>query len=375
MKKLLKYLSPFAPDISGVVSVLFGMKGITVICDAGGCTGNVCGFDEPRWEVEKSAIFSAGLRDMDAILGRDEKMVEKIAKATNFIQGDMVGIVGTVVPAVIATDFKALKRMTEKKVSVPVVSIPATGTRYYDKGVEAAYMELFKTLIPKTVCDDTVIPGSIGILGATPLDTSLVDFYTPLQDKLSKQGYEKIYCYGVEGADGVSAVEVVEKAHLMEENLVISPAGIKPARYLKEKYNIPYKVAYPLIRDEFISQVERIILDTSPQNDSKKTKVLIIHQQVAANEIRNIINMSNDINAKEIEIAVGSFFGMESELMEEQDVFFTGEDDYVEYIEKSDFDIIIGDELLKRPVREYESKFNFIHIPQFAVSGKLEDKN
>lgn len=78
MKGMLKYLSPFAPDQSGAVSVLYDMGGITVICDAGGCTGNICGFDEPRWTDSPRPVFSAGLRDMDAILGRDDKLVEKL---------------------------------------------------------------------------------------------------------------------------------------------------------------------------------------------------------------------------------------------------------------------------------------------------------
>ena len=69
MKGLRKYLTPFAPDQSGAVSVLYELGGMLVICDAGGCTGNVCGFDEPRWFETRSAVFSAGLRDMDAILG------------------------------------------------------------------------------------------------------------------------------------------------------------------------------------------------------------------------------------------------------------------------------------------------------------------
>ena len=81
MKGLRKYLTPFAPDQSGAVSVLYELGGILVICDAGGCVGNVCGFDEPRWFSRKSAIFSAGLRDMDAILGRDDRLVAKLTSA------------------------------------------------------------------------------------------------------------------------------------------------------------------------------------------------------------------------------------------------------------------------------------------------------
>lgn len=49
MKGLWKYIAPFAPDQSGAAAVLYGLGGIVVVCDAGGCAGNICGFDEPRW--------------------------------------------------------------------------------------------------------------------------------------------------------------------------------------------------------------------------------------------------------------------------------------------------------------------------------------
>ena len=73
---------PFAPDTSGAAAVLYPL-GMVIIVDAGGCAGNICGFDEPRWQEEgaKSAVFSAGLRDMDAIMGRDDKLIEKVRLA------------------------------------------------------------------------------------------------------------------------------------------------------------------------------------------------------------------------------------------------------------------------------------------------------
>ena len=55
MKNLLKLLSPFAPDQSGASAVLYELGGLMVICDAGGCAGNVCGFDG----LPKRAQFSA----------------------------------------------------------------------------------------------------------------------------------------------------------------------------------------------------------------------------------------------------------------------------------------------------------------------------
>lgn len=46
MKGLRKYLSPFAPDQSGAAAVLCEFHGLIIILDAGGCAGNICGFDE-----------------------------------------------------------------------------------------------------------------------------------------------------------------------------------------------------------------------------------------------------------------------------------------------------------------------------------------
>ena len=95
MRGLRKYLTPFAPDQSGAVSVLYELGGIIVICDAGGCAGNVCGFDEPRWFEQKSAVFSAGLRDMDAILGRDDRLVAKLVDAAEKVEAGFAAIIGT----------------------------------------------------------------------------------------------------------------------------------------------------------------------------------------------------------------------------------------------------------------------------------------
>ena len=147
MKTLLRYLSPFAPDLAGATSALFELDGLIVICDAGGCTGNICGFDEPRWFTRKSALFSAGLRDMDAILGRDRELAKKLVSAAQVSNRRFMAVIGSPVPAVIATDFSALKRMCSKELDLPVLTIEASGTEYYESGASKAYCELFKSFV------------------------------------------------------------------------------------------------------------------------------------------------------------------------------------------------------------------------------------
>ena len=83
---------------------------------------------------------------MDAILGRDDRLIEKLSKACGQISPAFTAIIGTPVPAVIATDMRALKRMAEKKTGLPCITAECTGTNYYDSGSEPVWIELFKTL-------------------------------------------------------------------------------------------------------------------------------------------------------------------------------------------------------------------------------------
>ena len=45
VKGLHKIIYPFAPDQSGAAAVLYEMGGMIIVVDAGGCAGNICGFD------------------------------------------------------------------------------------------------------------------------------------------------------------------------------------------------------------------------------------------------------------------------------------------------------------------------------------------
>ena len=151
MRGLRKYLTPFAPDQSGAVSVLYELGGIIVICDAGGCTGNVCGFDEPRWFERKSAVFSAGLRDMDAILGRDDRLVAKLVDAADKIDANFAAYCRHSGSGCDRNGLPGTERMCEKKTDLPILAIDTDGMELYDKGEEKAYLALFTAFARKNM--------------------------------------------------------------------------------------------------------------------------------------------------------------------------------------------------------------------------------
>ena len=343
MRGLRKYLTPFAPDQSGAVSVLYELGGIIVICDAGGCTGNVCGFDEPRWFERKSAVFSAGLRDMDAILGRDDRLVAKLVDAAEKVEAGFAAVIGTPVPAVIGTDYQALKRMCEKKTDLPVLAVNTDGMELYDGGERKAYLELFKVFAREKLPVET---GRVGILGMTPQDVSDLKAADKLREKFKSQGHQAV-CYGM--GDGL---DEVKKASSVEKNIVVSPAALECARYLEKTFGTPYEVGYPL--------VEELV----PDMEYAGKKILIVQQQVMAGSIRAELRKRGGDG----KITVASWFSMEKDLLEEGDVSLKDEEDYMELVEKGRYDVIFADPCMKRMAKTFSGVF--VDEVHFAVSGK-----
>ena len=343
MRGLRKYLTPFAPDQSGAVSVLYELGGIIVICDAGGCAGNVCGFDEPRWFEQKSAVFSAGLRDMDAILGRDDRLVAKLVDAAEKVEAGFAAVIGTPVPAVIGTDYQALKRMCEKKTDLPVLAVNTDGMELYDGGERKAYLELFKVFAREKLPVET---GRVGILGMTPQDVSDLKAADKLREKFKSQGHQAV-CYGM--GDGL---DEVKKASSVEKNIVVSPAALECARYLEKTFGTPYEVGYPL--------VEELV----PDMEYAGKKILIVQQQVMAGSIRAELRKRGGDG----KITVASWFSMEKDLLEEGDVSLKDEEDYMDLVEKGRYDVIFADPCMKRMAKTFSGVF--VDAVHFAVSGK-----
>ncbi len=358
VRGLWKGLTPFAPDQSGAASVFYELGGILAICDAGGCTGNVCGFDEPRWFGERSAIFSAGLRDMDAILGRDDRLVAKLTDAAEKIDANFAAVIGTPVPAVIATDYRALQRMCEKKTNLPILTVDTNGMELYDVGEEKAWLTLFKTFAGKEVAsqkeaseeDDFSKKLKIGVLGLTPHDVSDLN----IEEKFRKSENENTHyiCYGMR-----AGIDKVKTAGSADKNLVVAPAALETAKYLEKEFGTPYEVGYPFV-DELI-----------PELGYERKKILIIHQQVIANAIRQEIRTRS--NEQNTEVTVASWFMMKSELSEEGDLSLKEEKDYCKLVQNGNYDMVFADENMRGLVPGF--KGTFVNVRHFAVSGKLQE--
>lgn len=350
-------LPPFAPDTAGAAAVLYPLGGMTVIVDAGGCAGNICGFDEPRWQEEAapSAVFSAGLRDMDAIMGRDANLVAKIREAAAELAVSFVGLVSTPVPAIIATDFRAVCRMVEKETGLPAIAVRTDGTRLYDRGASAAYDALVqKFTAPRP--HDAPRTG-LGVLGLTPLDFSREE-RTYLRTMLGKEDTPVRF---------FDRLDDFREAARLKELLVVSPTGLKAARRLQRQWGIPIRTELPpaFIHEAFSAILSRL---ADLLQDRQPSEVLIVHQQILANGLRRAIcQRFPTLSAGAV--TVGSFFALDRALQREGDLHFRGEQDFHAYLQAHPDAIVIGDALLARAVPEPFGG-TLLDLPHFALSGR-----
>ena len=347
-----------------------------MILDAGGCAGNICGFDEPRWFDSRSAIFSAGLRDMDAILGRDDRLVEKVVSATEKIGGGHVAVIGTPVPAVIATDYRAIGRMIRKKTGLPAVTVETDGTRLYDRGASLAWKKLFKTFTDKTLSAPET--DRIGVLGASPLEFG----GNPVKREELSTSLEKLFSWMEMPADPARiktgrpdrtwllygfghGIPLIKEAGRNACNIVLSPAGLGAARELEKSFGTPWIMTCPPdLVEEWKKWAEK---EENFQSLCHK-KILIVHQQALANTLRCQV-----LSQVEADVTVGSWFMMDRDDMEAGDLRVREEGDWIRHISSSAYDVIIADPLFRRAVPAYTGRW--IDLPHFAVSGKGRERD
>ncbi len=360
------YLPPFSPDYSGVSSVLFDLNTVTAMHDASGCTGNYTGYDEPRWYGSKSGIFCSGLREIDAVLGDDEKLIQKMIYAAEDLKPELLALVGSPVPMVIGTDLVGTAAELEERTGIPSLGFDTTGTQYYDRGVAMAVIALLKKFAEK----QDKIMGTVNILGANPMDFPDGETMDDLKNLVRQAGYDIASVLSM-GYD----MESLKKSTSAQVNLVVSRAGFLIAEYMERTYQIPYLSGLPFGnqgKSRFLAEL-KAAAETGKsfvQNGSscciEDGKILIIGEQTASNGIRLALEQEYGLDR----IVVGCIFGKEEKLALPQDKNLPHERAIIEEINRPGYEMIIADPFMRELLPE-ESQKRFIDNPQYAVSSKI----
>lgn len=380
MKQIASRISIYSADAFGVCSALYELGGLCVMHDASGCNSTYNTHDEPRWYDFDSMVYISGISEMEAIMGDDQKFIDDIVYTAKELNPKFIAMAGTPIPTMIGTDFKAIANIIEKETNIPTFGFDTTGMHSYVSGAYKAFEALAKRFLKRNDKESRVEEQEsidkesrevkntcikANILGATPLDFSINKSVESIVDLLKQNDFEVISTWAMG-----SPLEDIKNAGDADVNLVISYSGMGAAKYMYEKFNIPYVVGTPFGK-EF---AKKIVQDLKECSITKENKISYINRKIDKNPEITIVGesiMSQSLayaisTEKNKTVNVISTLETEKNLLLEGDKLKIYEDDIEEALKNSK--TIIADPLY-RPICPLDS--NFISLPHEAFSGRI----
>jgi len=371
MSQLLVHLPPFAADYSGVASALHDLGGLVVIHDASGCTGSYTGYDEPRWFNSRSSVYCSGLREEDAILGNDDRLLDNIKRVAAEREFFFVAIVGSPVPMLVGFDFAGFANLVEAETGLPAIGFTTSGTPYYHVGMTTA----FEVLAERFVIDQRPpTPEGVNILGASPLDDFDAAALDAMIECLIGVGIQPISIWGQR-----SGLDAINRAAGASANWVVSAAALPLARQMQAHWGIPYVAglpASPAITEQLLAALGRCTNGNSIAGSASvrptassygsSVDICLIGEQLRMNSLRSALRCTRP----DASVTVASFFAWDNGLAESGDSALDSEDQAAKYLASLHPAVVVGDPLL-RSLLPPHLQSRFIDEPHRAISGRL----
>lgn len=365
MKQIASRISIYSADTFGVCSALYELGGLCVMHDASGCNSTYNTHDEPRWYDFDSMVYISGISEMEAIMGDDQKFIDDIIYTAKELNPKFIALAGTPIPTMIGTDFKAIANIVENETKIPTFGFNTTGMNSYVSGSYKAFEALSKRFLKRNDKESRAEKSRVNILGATPLDFSINNSIKSTVDLLKENDFDVISTWAMG-----STLEDIKNAVNTDVNLVISYSGMGAAKYMYEKFNIPYIVGTPFGK-EF---AKKIVADLKEAIITKENKISYINRKIDKNPQITIVGesiMSESLayaisTEKNKTVNVISTLETDKNLLLEGDKLKIYEDDIEKELKNSK--IIIADPLY-RPICPLDS--NFISLPHEGFSGRI----
>ncbi len=358
MSNLNVYLPPFSPDYSGAASALYELGGMIVLHDASGCTGNVLGYDEPRWENAASSralVFCSAYRHMEAVLGQDDKVIARIIDAAESLKPEFIAVVGSPVPMLVGTDYVGLAKEIEAECGIASFGFDTKGLDFYDSGYALATTALLRRYAERGLHR---IPRRVNLLGLTPIDFGNNGNAEAIRDFIESNGW-KVGCSFSMGF----SIDDIRRAGEAELNIALSEGGAECAEFMKRCYGIPYIAGVPIGRGEaFLSLLRGDVPQPSSSHIAAK-RALIIGEQVMSSSIRY------ELAARGMDSDAAIPFSHRKELLSVDDYPFVQEHDLASIMNSGKYSDVIGDPLFRQLLNRDDVRFH--EMAHVGVSSKF----
>ena len=249
-----KYL-PVASDRMGIIWTLSSIDGICVLeFGPSGTThyaieaiGSLNGSDRAK-------IYSTHMDESDITFGKYDRLEKAIIEIDENIKPKYIFVMNSSVSSIIGTDIESVCDLLFDKVNAKLIPITTGGLKGdYNVGVES----ILYTLAKEVVCDFEKDNNKYNIIGFNidkyNFESDINELKRMMKEYFNKELNTVFTC-------NTSSSEI-EKASIGSINIVVRKEGLKCAKFLKDKYNIPYiyKNLYGVDNiDEFIKEISQI---------------------------------------------------------------------------------------------------------------------
>ncbi len=421
MKQVNALTATYSSDVFGICSALYELGGMVVMHDASGCNSTYTTHDEPRWYDRDSMIYVSGISEREAILGNDEKLIADLVETAEKLHPKFIAIVLAPIPYMIGTDVAAIARIVEKRCGIPCFGFSANGMHDYTRGVSAALETIVRVFSPdesdsknseqsvsvKRIGESLVCgsatgspagdeekaekqnPMKVNFLGLTPLDFGMNGSVEALRRWGTDHGMENGVCLAM----GCTLDDIAAMTDA-QGNLVVSSGGFAAARWMEERFGIPYVVGVPY-GNEYAEELSAVLYrtissgtsgiayrqeETVADNTNRSKDPTGIRPKGSAEDDKagGCVLIGEAVTTSSLAVAIERERGLrvrvlcpletEPELLRPGDLFTPEEDDLMREIEKAD--LVIADPLY-RPLCGGK---DFYPLPHPAFSGRMYEK-
>ena len=253
--QLCKYF-PVANDRMGVIWSLasienaciieFGPAGTTHYAVEG--IGSLNGSDNAK-------IYSTHMDQSDITFGKYDRLEKAIVEVDVNVKPKYIFVMASSISSIIGADIESVCFMLEDKVNAKLIPITTGGLKNdYNVGIEF----ILETLVKEVTLDNLLRDSNkYNIIGSN------IDKYNFLSDlKEVKRIMKDLFNKDVNTIfTSNTSIEDIEKASNASLNIVLRKEGLKAAKYMEKKYNIPYVYSklYGLSNTmNFVKEVEKI---------------------------------------------------------------------------------------------------------------------
>lgn len=203
---------------------------------------------------ERANIYSTHMDQNDVTFGKYDRVENAILEVDENIKPKYIFVMASSISSIIGADIKSVCRVLKDRVNAKLIPITTGGLKEdYNVGVE----NTLKLLVKEITKENEQDINKYNIIGSN------IDKYNFLSDTYEVKRMMKSLFNKESNTIFTSdtSVEDIENASKASLNIVIRKEGLKAAKYMEEKYNIPYvyKSIYGLQNTiDFINAINEI---------------------------------------------------------------------------------------------------------------------